>query len=479
MGNKETQLQIVIDAQNRTQGAFDAVQANLDGFKKTNQGLITAMTTVGVAGAAAFGGLAIMTKGAVEAGAQFEQTNIAFNTMIGDAGLAQQTLTNLAQFASRTPFQLTQLEQASKQLLAYGISAKDLIPTLKTLGDIAAGVGMDKLPELILAFGQVQAKGHLAGQELLQFTNAGVGLSQQLQKDLGLTRDQFEKLMESGQITAAQVTAALNEMTGQGGLFFNLMDKQSQSLAGQWSNFHDQISLTARAIGEQLVPYLKPLVDQLIQVAQAVDAFATAHPKLTAVILIGTLAFTGLMAILLPIALALPGLVIMFGLLTAAMSGPALIAAVVVAAIAGITAALVALNAMGLTTRKGWEDVWAGIKVTVADNVNSVIGMVESMINFIIDGVNKTVDALNKVIALAQNVPGVGKLIPSIGRISAVTLGRVDTDTIATSSLIDTAAKTAGSSAMVSMSGNVFLSPDVAEQIGDMILGKLKLSNAL
>src|SRR5688572_23091431 len=99
------------------------------------------MRVVGAAGAVAFGGLALMTKGIVQAGAGFEQTQIAFETMIGSAEVAQKTLKDLATFAAKTPFELTQLEEASKRLLAYGVDVESLIPTLRMLGDISAGVG--------------------------------------------------------------------------------------------------------------------------------------------------------------------------------------------------------------------------------------------------------------------------------------------------------------------------------------------------
>jgi tape measure domain-containing protein len=479
VANKETKLQIVIDAANNANSAFASLGKDLDSVSKQTKDLRTGMMAVGTAGTAAFVGLSAIGFAAVKAGADFEQTGIAFRTMIGDAGVAQQTLNELSQFAARTPFELPQLEQASKQLLAYGITAKDLIPTLHMLGDISAGVGMDKLPELILAFGQVQAKGHLAGQELLQFTNAGVGLAQQIQKDLGLTRDQFEKLMEAGKISSAQVTQALREMTSEGGLFFNLMDNQSASLAGLWSNLKDQFTLTARTIGTQLLPYLKPLVTQLIAVVQAIGQFAQEHPKLTAALLVGAIAFAGLLAVLLPIALALPGLIILFTGLGAVFAAVTAISAPLLLVIGAISTALILLASNGYLTKAAWQDVWLGIKEIVAEASNSVIGVVEGMINFIVDGVNQAIRAINRVIEAAQKVPGFGKFIPTIGTLDRVSLGRINTDLIASNDLAGRANPVQGQTNNVVVTGNTFLSQEVATQIGDMILGRLKLSNAL
>nr|WP_301332547.1 tape measure protein [Parerythrobacter lacustris] len=430
---------------------------------------------VGTAGTVAFAGLALLTKGAIRAGVDFEQTRIAFETMLGSAEQAQKTLAELSQFAARTPFELGQLEEASKRLLAYGTSADDLIPTLKMLGDITAGVGMDKLPQLILAFGQVQAATKLTGAELRQFSEAGVPLLGALADELGKTEAQIIQMVSEGSVGFEQVKSALAGLSGEGGKFFNLMEAQSASLGGMWSNLRDQVALTARTIGTELMPYLKPLVDQLILVAQSVGNFAKEHPKLTAVLLIGALAFTALMAALLPIAVALPGLIVMWGLLTGAMAGPALIAAAVVAAIASIGVALYYLNQANLNTAAGWQDVWLGIKIIAAEQANAVIGIVESMINFVLSGVNKAIEAINKVIRLANKVPGIN--LKSIRSIDAVDLGGIDVGSIFSKDLAGRS--TVPQQNTVVMQGNTFLSADIAEQIGDLIMGKLKLSSQL
>jgi len=92
----------------------------------------------------------------------------------------------MTNFAKKTPFTLQGLENETKKLLAYGISQKEVMADLKVLGDIAAGVGMDKLPNLTLAYGQVRAAGRLTGMELRQFTEAGVPLLEELSKVTGM-----------------------------------------------------------------------------------------------------------------------------------------------------------------------------------------------------------------------------------------------------------------------------------------------------
>lgn len=238
-------LEIVLKARDDASQVIKSVgsEASTAGEK-----LASSFKAGGLAAGILLGGMTLATKAAVDQAAAYEQNRVGFETMLGSADKARLMLTNLSAFAARTPFNLPQVVEGAKQLLAYGFSADQIIPTFKTLGDIAAGVGMDKLPFLVMALGQVQAKGHLAGQELLQFTNAGVGLAGQLQKDLGVTRDQFDKLMASGSISSAQVVTSLSEMTGQGGLFFNMMDKQSHSFSGVMSNIQDDFGRFVRQL---------------------------------------------------------------------------------------------------------------------------------------------------------------------------------------------------------------------------------------
>lgn len=474
MGGNDTKLKIVVDAVNNAGSVFARIGSDLDTIKQRTENLRSGMMAVGIAGTAAFGGLALITKGVIEAGANFEQTQIAFETMIGSTERAQKLLADLAQFAARTPFELPQVETASKQLLAYGIQVDDLIPTLKMLGDIAAGVGMDKMPNLILAFGQVKAATRLTGMELRQFTEAGVPLLGELAKVLGVSVNKVQDMVSAGEVGFPIVQQALANLTGEGGRFQDLMDKQSQSLAGLWSNFKDQITQTARAIGVELLPYLKPLVEHLIAIVQQVGEFVKAHPQLSAAILVLSLGFAGILALLLPIALVLPGLILLFQGLAVAFtfvaSGPGLM---IIAIIGMLIITMINVYKTADLLLNHWNEVWLGIKLTVADVVNAVIGFVESMVNSIIDGVNLAIKALNKLISQAQKIPGIGSKIPSIGLLDQTSLSRIDTDAIAASDFKKMAPAAAPN---VTVTGNTFLSEDAAEKMGDLLMSRLKLS---
>ncbi len=181
----------------------------------------------------------------------FEQIDIAFETLIGDADKARKTLAALKEFARTTPFNFGDVAELSKRLLAFGFAADDLIPIMTTLGNIAAGVGKDKLPQLVLALGQVKAATKLRGQELRQFTEAGVPLIGELAKTLGKPETAIQKMVSAGQIGYGDVEKALVNVTSAGGRFNNLMAKQSRSLLGIVSNIIDTIQLLAVDLGNR------------------------------------------------------------------------------------------------------------------------------------------------------------------------------------------------------------------------------------
>lgn len=476
----EAKLKIVVDAQNRTQRVFNELSDNLDAIQKKNHGLIRSMETVGMVGTAAFAGLSVLTAGIIKAGASYEQTEVAFTTMLGSAELARKKLAELAQFSAKTPFQLPELESTSKKLLAYGVSADDLLPTLRTLGDLASTVGMDKLPQLTLAFGQLKSKTVLSGEELRQFMETGLPLIEELAKVTGLSRQQLTGIdgdVKDLGVTFEQVQKALTNMTSEGGIAFGAMANQSRTLGGLWSTFSENVTLTARSIGNELLPYLKPMVIELTNMVQHVGEFVKQHPQLSAILLVAALGFTAILAVLLPIAIALPGIILLFGGLAAAfafvVTGPG---AALVVAIFAIVSALRWLYEQGYFTKQAWLEMWAGIKMLAADGANAVIGVTESMLNFIIKGVNMAIAAINKVIGMAQKVPGIGKSISKIGTLESVSLGRYDSQAIAANVLNKPAQQ---QSLVLNITGNTLLDRDAATKMGDLIMGKLRLSNQL
>jgi tape measure domain-containing protein len=225
-----------------------------------------------------------VVKGALNAAGAMEQVDIALTTMLGSAEDAAKLQKDLVEFAKKTPFEIEGIFSSTKQLLAYGVAQEDIIDTMSTLGNIASGVGVD-MNRLALVFGQVRSTGRLLGQDLNQFTQAGVPLLAELAKTLGTTEAEVIKLKESGQISFDLVNQALHNMTAEGGRFFNLMENQSKSFLGTISNMADGFFQVKVALGNALLPagkrvlsFMIPAMDRLLASitnnSKAIDKFA-------------------------------------------------------------------------------------------------------------------------------------------------------------------------------------------------------------
>lgn len=177
-------------------------------------------------------------------GGEFQKQQIALRSMIGDANKADVIFERTKDMAVKSPFTFSELASYTKQLSAYGIEYNELYDTTKRLADISAGVGVD-MGRLILAYGQVRSAEVLRGQELRQFTEAGIPLVAELAKRLEEVRGESVKIGEvfeaisKREISFGMVQDVLFDMTDPGGRFFEMQEELSKSLAGQWSNLKD------------------------------------------------------------------------------------------------------------------------------------------------------------------------------------------------------------------------------------------------
>ncbi|MFZ3233258.1 MAG: tape measure protein [Patescibacteria group bacterium] len=220
----------------------ESVEKNSSGVKSSMEGISFAIKGV-VASALSIGA----AFNAVKAAADFEQTSISFQTMLGDVGQAQALLQQLSDFAAATPFEFPEIATAGKQLLAFGVAADQIKGTLTTLGDIASGVSVP-IGQLTNVFGQVKAAGKLMGQDLLQFTSAGIPIIEALGKTLGKSSSEIKGMVEKGKVGFPDVQRALESLTAEGGKFHNMMAKQSTSLGGLWSTLSDTFGNLSRNI---------------------------------------------------------------------------------------------------------------------------------------------------------------------------------------------------------------------------------------
>lgn len=234
---------------------------------------------------------AFLGKSFLGAADKMEQWTISFTTMLGSAGKAKKLMEEVKVFAEKTPFELPDVIKGAKGLLAFGFAAEEIIPALKDVGDVSAGLGVP-IERLILNLGQVKSQTKLTGRELRDFAIAGVPLLAELAKNLNMSEEEIQEMVSAGKIGFDEVRKAFSTMAGESGKFGGLMEKQMTTLTGKISNLQDAIFRVSSEIGEYLMPVAKYLVDRLMRL---VDWFASlSHNVKFAITYFGV--FTGLLA---------------------------------------------------------------------------------------------------------------------------------------------------------------------------------------
>jgi len=200
---------------------------------------------------------------ALSGSGKLEQLNIAFETFLGNAELAKKVVADLRKFADVTPFETEQVNQAGRALLAFGFTADELIPTLTRVGDVAAGTGKD-FNELALIYGKAKTQGLIQGEELNQLAEAGIPIYEELAKVLGVNEKEIRKLGEQGKISFASLEQVFKNLTGEGGRFAGLMERQSKSLDGLFSTLASAIQGKLTAAMNDLLPLIKSITKGFI-----------------------------------------------------------------------------------------------------------------------------------------------------------------------------------------------------------------------
>lgn len=258
MSNGKT-VAIEIELLDRISGGLDRVNKKLDALKGS-----TAEAKKGLSGLENMSdrvkrslmglGMAFSMKGLVSEIAnvrgQFQQLEVAFNTMLGSADKADALMAQLVRTAATTPFDLEGVAQGAKQLLAYGMEAEKVNETLIRLGDIAAGLSMP-LNDLVYLYGTTMAQGRLYTQDLNQFTGRGIPMIQELAKVFGVAESKVKDLVEAGRVGFPEVQKVIENLTGEGSKFGGLMEEQSKTISGQIRNIKDDIASMFNDMGKQ------------------------------------------------------------------------------------------------------------------------------------------------------------------------------------------------------------------------------------
>ena len=195
--------------------------------------------------------------------AELESQARSLQVLTGSAEKAGQIIKELQQLGAVTPFTSSELIDSAKRLQAFGVEANKVVETTRRLADVSGATGAE-LQGLVTAYGQVQAKGRLQGEELLQFQERGVALQQELRKQYNLSGEEFQDALSKGKISAEAVEFAIQSLTNAGGKYANGAIAQSDTLNGRFSTLQDGIEGLARTIGTALTPAIKAVLNEAI-----------------------------------------------------------------------------------------------------------------------------------------------------------------------------------------------------------------------
>jgi len=202
--------------------------------------------------------------------AEIETQTRSLQVLTGSAEKAGQIIKDLQQLGAVTPFTSSELIDSAKRLQAFGVETNKVVETTRRLADVSGATGAE-LQGLVTAYGQVQAKGRLQGEELLQFQERGVALQQVLREEYGLSGEEFQKALEKGRISAQAVEAAIIKLTDAGGKYANGAIAQSDTLNGRLSTLQDSIQVLAQTIGRTLAPVFQWALTQATAVVSEIQ----------------------------------------------------------------------------------------------------------------------------------------------------------------------------------------------------------------
>lgn len=243
-------------------GVQDGVSQTARAVEQQGQSIENVFSRIKSAASVAFAGFTakeiISTLGTVRG--EFQQFEIAFETMLGSGQKAKGMISDLANLAASTPFDMKGVVNGAKQLLAYGFAANEITDTMRRLGDVSAGLGLN-LQDLTWLYGTTMVQGRLFTRDLMQFTGRGIPLTEELAKQFGVTKDKVSELVTAGKVGFPEVKKAIESLTNEGGKFGGLMEKQSHSITGQISNIQDTIEMAINDLGTQTEGLMNDALD--------------------------------------------------------------------------------------------------------------------------------------------------------------------------------------------------------------------------
>jgi len=377
----QTKAKIIFDVENRGKQALEKAGRQMGELERKTRSLQSTFKTMRNVGAIAFTGIATGLGFAVAEAAKLETLEVAFTTMIGSADKAKETIRGLRDFTAKTPFQFDGVAKASRQLLSFGVSSEDLQGKLKFLGDIAAGANIP-LSDMAAIFGKSKAKGKAMTEELLQLSDRGVPIIAVLAKKMGVAESAIFDMASKGEISFDILQDSLMSMSEEGGIFFDLMTKMSDTVSGRFSTLKDNVQILAQSIGTQFLPMVADLLEKVIPLVVALGEWVEANPELTKKIIIATAVVTGFVAVVGGLAVgvwAVNSAMKTLGITTKALMSGSVWGLIIIGVIF-LADKLKNLIAEFYGVELTWKEIWDDIIGHTSDAILAITGWIDKLV---------------------------------------------------------------------------------------------------
>lgn len=325
-------------------------------------------------------GFGTLVKEGVQYNATVEQLQTSFEVMTGSAEKATNIVEQLKEIGANTPFEFTGLAETTQLLMNYGFEAEDAIDKMQMLGDISQG-SADKMNRIATAYGQMSSAGKVSLEDVKQMIEAGFNPLQEISQSTGESMASLYDRISKGTISIDEITASMERSTSAGGKYFQSMEKQSQTLNGQWStaqdNFSNLLGSILEPISELLTNKILPAVNNFMSKLQekidngGLDNFLNILKGILAVIVPLTAA-----VVVFKSAMAIKGIIDgvknSFTALNAVMNANPIL--LIVSLIAGLVSGIMYLWNTNEGFRNALTSIWEGIKNIVSTVVDAIVG---------------------------------------------------------------------------------------------------------
>jgi tape measure domain-containing protein len=200
----------------------------------------------------------------------FRTARNEFGTLLGDMQAGAGLFNQIKAFNDKTPFSLDTLTQATKVLLTAKVPLAELQNQLTKIGDLSQG-NSQRFAGYASAFGKAAAKGRADMEILNVYINQGVPILEALGKQFGVLEDEVVEMAGQGKISFEDFSAALDDLTAEGGGYFDNLRLASESLSATQEGLREVVNSLAASFGEALFPAAIGVLKALTGLTDAIN----------------------------------------------------------------------------------------------------------------------------------------------------------------------------------------------------------------